>query len=63
MAYVLVLYESICSDTLRHMISFERSEEFNAWLLALKDKLGRARIIQRIRSAEHGNFDDCEPAG
>ena len=45
------------------MISFERSEEFNIWLLALKDKLGRARIIQRIRSAEHGNFGDCEPVG
>ena len=63
MAGVLALYEGICSDTLRRMISFERSEEFNAWLLALKDKLGRARIIQRIRSAEHGNFGDCEPVG
>ena len=63
MADVLALYEGICSDTLRRMISFERSEEFNAWLLALKDKLGRARIIQRIRSAEHGNFGDCEPVG
>jgi putative addiction module killer protein len=31
--------------------------------LALQDKLGRARIIQRIRSAEHGNFGDCEPVG
>ena len=45
------------------MISFERSEEFNDWLLALKDKLGRARIIQRILSAEYGNFGDCEPVG
>jgi len=63
MAGVLALYEGICSDTLRRMISFERSEEFNAWLLPLKDKLGRARIIQRIRSAEHGNFGDCEPVG
>lgn len=45
------------------MISFERSEEFNDWLLALKDKLGRARIIQRILSGEHGNFGDCEPVG
>ena len=31
--------------------------------MALQDKLGRARIIQRIRSAEHGNFGDCEPVG
>ena len=25
--------------------------------------MGRARIIHRIRSAEHGNFGDCEPVG
>lgn len=42
---------------------FERSEEFNIWLVCLKDKVGRARIVQRIRSAEHGNFGDCEPVG
>ena len=45
------------------MIIFERSEEFDAWLAGLKDKAGRARIIHRIRSAELGNFGDCEPVG
>ena len=45
------------------MNTFERSDEFDAWLVALKDKLGRARIALRIRSAEHGNFGDCEPVG
>ncbi|MHB1202701.1 MAG: type II toxin-antitoxin system RelE/ParE family toxin [Acidithiobacillus sp.] len=25
--------------------------------------MGRARIVHRIRSAEHGNFGDCEPVG
>jgi len=45
------------------MNTFLRSEEFNAWLSALKDKIGRARIIHRIRSAEHGSFGDCEPVG
>ena len=45
------------------MITFHRSDEFDAWLSALKDKLGRARIAHRIRSAEHGNFGDCEPVG
>ena len=34
-----------------------------AWLAALKDNIGRARIALRIRSAEHGNFGDCEPVG
>ena len=45
------------------MNTFERSEEFDAWLAGLKDKVGRARIVHRIRSAEHGNFGDCEPVG
>jgi putative addiction module killer protein len=39
------------------------TEFFDAWLRALKDKIGRARIIHRIRSAEHGNFSDCKPVG
>ena len=42
---------------------FERTEEFDAWLAALKDKVGRARILYRIRSAEHGNFGDCDSVG
>lgn len=42
---------------------FEETMEFNEWLLGLKDKLGRARIVARIRSAEYGNFGDCEPVG
>jgi putative addiction module killer protein len=45
------------------MNTFHRSDEFDAWLAALKDTLGRARIVHRIRSAEHGNFGDCEPVG
>lgn len=42
---------------------FHRSVEFDSWLAALKDKVGRARIAHRIRSAEHGNFGDCAPVG
>ena len=45
------------------MNTFHRSDEFDSWLAALKDKVGRARIVHRIRSAEHGNFGDCEPVG
>jgi len=41
------------------MSTFKRTEEFDDWLADLKDKVGRARIILRIRSAEHGNFGDC----
>jgi putative addiction module killer protein len=45
------------------MNTFLRSEEFDTWLAALKDRKGRARIVERIRSAERGNFGDCEPVG
>lgn len=57
------LHAGIQSDTMWRMNIFERSEEFDAWLSGLKDKVGRARIVHRIRSAEHGNFGDCEPVG
>lgn len=45
------------------MNTFLRTEEFDAWLAGLKDKVGRARIAHRVRSAEHGNFGDCAPVG
>jgi putative addiction module killer protein len=45
------------------MNTFHSSDEFDTWLAALKDKIGRARIALCIRSAEHGNFGDCEPVG
>lgn len=45
------------------MIEFQRSDAFDTWLRGLKDKVGRARIALRIRSAEHGNFGDCAPVG
>ena len=40
-----------------------RTETFNKWLVKLKDPRSKARIIERIRSAERGNFGDCEPVG
>ena len=40
-----------------------RTADFDAWLSKLKDARGKARIVERIRSAERGNFGDCEPVG
>jgi putative addiction module killer protein len=40
-----------------------RSGEFDAWLAALADAKGKARILARLRSATLGNFGDCEPVG
>jgi putative addiction module killer protein len=45
------------------MIEFERSPAFADWLDSMKDTNGKARIIARIRGAEHGNMGDCEFVG
>jgi putative addiction module killer protein len=45
------------------MNTFIRSSDFDAWLTALADHKGKARILARLRSATFGNFGDCEPVG
>jgi putative addiction module killer protein len=40
-----------------------RTREFDDWLRALRDPVGKARILARLRSASLGNFGDCEPVG
>ena len=40
-----------------------RTEIFDTWLRKLKDARGKARILERIRSAERGNFGDCDSVG
>ena len=45
------------------MNTFIRTAEFDAWLSGLKDKVGRARIVQRMDAAMAGNFGDSEPVG
>jgi putative addiction module killer protein len=41
----------------------ERTPEFDAWLHALKDLKGKARIAARINSAALGNLGDSKPVG
>ena len=50
-------------DTMPSMIRFVRTEAFDAWLLGLGDMKARARIAQRIESAQAGNFGDCRSVG
>ncbi|MCH2242216.1 MAG: type II toxin-antitoxin system RelE/ParE family toxin [Aquabacterium sp.] len=45
------------------MLSFLRTPQFDLWLRSLKDPIAKARIAARIRSAQAGNFGDCEPVG
>lgn len=40
-----------------------RTPEFDEWLRALRDPVGKARILARLRSASLGNFGDCEAVG
>ncbi len=45
------------------MRSFLRTAEFDTWLRALMDPIGKARIIARIRSAEAGHYGDVASVG
>jgi putative addiction module killer protein len=45
------------------MNSFEKTQEFDDWLTKLEDKVGKARILAKIRSAILGNFGDAGPVG
>lgn len=45
------------------MNGFIRTEVFDAWLRDLRDPVGKARILARVRSAEQGNFGDCVAVG
>ena len=40
------------------MVVFFRTTEFDVWLKALRDPIGKPRILARIRTAEHGDFGD-----
>jgi putative addiction module killer protein len=38
-------------------------EPFTAWLYALRDVVGRRRILARLSRLAQGNYGDCEPVG
>ncbi|MFA6971565.1 MAG: type II toxin-antitoxin system RelE/ParE family toxin [Gallionella sp.] len=45
------------------MNNFQKSDEFDVWLISLKDQIGKAQIALRLDRAAKGNFGDCEPVG
>jgi len=57
------LAKSIQLATMLAMYTIDKTNEFSDWLSALRDIRARARIVSRIKSAEQGNFGDCEPVG
>ena len=45
------------------MYTIKRTDEFNAWLLGLKDGLTHRRLLTRLRKATQGNLGDVKPVG
>lgn len=46
------------------MNTFQKSDEFDAWLVGLKDHVGKPRLLHlRLDRAAKGNLGDCEPVG
>ena len=45
------------------MIEIIKSETFTAWLLRLKDRQARLRILARIERIQEGNLGDVAPVG
>ena len=45
------------------MYTVLRTNEFDEWLVSLKDSKAKARVLARIRSAEYGNLGDVQSVG
>ena len=45
------------------MITVETTDEFDAWLLGLRDNVARARIAKRVQRLTTGNLGDVKPVG
>lgn len=45
------------------MYTFLKSDEFNDWLIDLKDQVAKAKVVLRLDRAAKGHFGDCEPVG
>jgi putative addiction module killer protein len=45
------------------VVTVEATEEFSAWLVALRDHRARARIAKRLARLQLGNFGDRKSVG
>lgn len=45
------------------MFTLEKTNEFDAWLKALKDKTAKAKILFRLQRVESGNLGDFKSVG
>lgn len=42
------------------MLIIERTEDFDAWLLALKDRMAQKQILARLDRLADGHWGDCK---
>jgi putative addiction module killer protein len=45
------------------MFKIRRTEEFAAWLSAIKDGLTKRRLARRLEKAQQGHLGDIKPVG
>jgi putative addiction module killer protein len=45
------------------MFEVSKTDEFETWVTGLKDAVGKAKILSRIRRLEMGNPGDVAPVG
>ena len=45
------------------MFQILRTADFDAWLVALRDKLGQKHILARLARLSLGHWGDCKPVG
>jgi putative addiction module killer protein len=48
---------------IKHYLTESGSDTFADWFDALRDRMAKARIAQRIDRMTLGNFGDCKPVG
>lgn len=45
------------------MFQVRKTEQFNKWLLSLRDNRARERILTRLLHFQQGNLGDVKPVG
>lgn len=45
------------------MFQIQRTHEFDAWILSLRDKVGQKQVLVRLARLSFGHWGDCKPVG
>ena len=50
-------------DYISPMLQILRTADFDAWLGALRDKVGQKQVLARLARLSLGHWGDCKPVG